>query len=117
MPQLFRTPSLFLGAARILAWFFWRDVPVTKPQARHPRRPILQYVQTEVPEDVLAVLRFSYFKQGVARKVEEYRLMEDEDCTELLRYVVDHALEQGADVSLLAAYDPEEIGLKYLKAG
>lgn len=65
----------------------------------------------------MAVLRFSYFKQGVTRKVEEFRLMEEEDCAELLRYVVDHALEQGADVSMLAAYDPEDIGLEYLQAG
>lgn len=87
----------------------------TKP--RHPRRPILQYVQGPVPDDVLAVLRVSYFHRGMARKVEEYRLMEEEDCAELLRYVVDDALERGADVSMLASYDPDEIGLEYLEAG
>lgn len=70
------------------------------------------YVQAPVPDDVLAILRFSYFRQGMAKEVEEYKLYQEEGCFELLRCVVDQALEQGADVSMIAPYDPDDLGLE-----
>lgn len=111
---MFRLPNVLGGAIRLLAWFFWRDPPMatTSPKPRQPRRPLLMYVQAPVPDEVLAVLRFCYFRQGIARQVEEYKLFEEEGCFELLRYVVDQALEQGADVSVIAAYDPKDLGLE-----
>lgn len=112
---MIRVPSLLTMTARFLAWFFWRDSPMSR-KPKQPRRPLLMYVQAPVPEDIIAVLRFSYFRSGMAREVEEHKLFQEDGCFELLRYLVDQALENGCDVSIIGPYDPEDLGLEPAEA-
>lgn len=83
-----------------------------KPQPKQPRRPILFIVKGPVPDDMVAVLRFSYFRQGRPRCVEEHSLFDEEGALQLLQMALDTALGQGADVSLITPYEPEELGLE-----
>ena len=88
----------------------------TKPQPRQPRKPILFFVKGSVPDEVVAVMRFSYFRQGRPRCVEEHRLFDEDGAIQLLHMALNTALGQGADVSLLTPYEPEELGLENLIA-
>lgn len=106
-------PNLFVGLLRIAAWLLWRP-PMAKPQPKQPRKPTLFFVNGAVPDEVIAVLRFCYFRQGRARRVEEYPLYEEEGVVELLHTALSVALNQGADVSVLTPYEFEELGLHNL---
>jgi hypothetical protein len=61
---------------------------------------------------VVAVLRFSWFRQGKPRSIVEHRLFAEEGCVELLHEALQQALGQGADVSVITPYEPEELGLE-----
>lgn len=110
----FKTPNLFLGLLRVAAWLLWRPPMATSTRPKPPRKPVLFFVNGPVPEEMVAVLRFCYFRQGRARKVEEYPLYNEEGVIELLHTALGSALGQGADVSVITPYDFEELQLQDL---
>ena len=112
----FNPPNVFLGLLRVAAWLLWRPPMATSTRPTPPRKPVLFFVQGPVPDEVVAVLRFSYFRRGRARKVEEYPLYDEEGAIELLHTALGSALGQGADVSVITPYDFEELGLQDLMA-
>lgn len=87
----------------------------TKP--RPPRRPTLCYCHGEIPDEVLAVMRLSWYKHGRVKHIEEAALMESDDGLLVLQHIVTEALEQGVDVTLLCAYAPEDVGLMQMQQG
>lgn len=86
----------------------------SKPQPKQPRKPVLFFAQGAVPDEVLAIMRFCYFRQGRAKSVEEYRLFDEDGAVELLHMALGTALNQGADVSVITPYDLEDLGLEDL---
>lgn len=110
----FSPPNLFLGLLRIAAWLLWRPPMATSTRPTPPRKPVLFFVNGPVPDEVVAVLRFCYFKQGRARKVEEFPLYDEDGVIELLHTALGSALGQGADVSVITPYEWEELGLQDL---
>jgi hypothetical protein len=80
-------------------------------QPRPPRRPTLCYCQGEIPDEVLAVMRLNWYKHGRVKHVEEAQLMECDDGLLVLQHIVNEALDQGVDVTLICAYAPEDVGL------
>ena len=106
--------NLFTGLLlRALYWLTW-SAPVatqTGTQPRPPRRPTLCYCQGEIPDEVLAVMRLSWYKHGRVKHIEEAQLMESDDGLLVLQHIVTEALDQGVDVTLICAYAPEDVGL------
>ena len=84
----------------------------TEPtQPRPPRRPTLSLTTGPVPDEVFAVVRTSWFKQGRPVEVDEFSIMECVDAHTIFQYAVGQALRQGADVSVMTMYPPEALGI------
>jgi hypothetical protein len=81
------------------------------PKAKPPRRPTLGYVVGDIPFELLAIVRVSWYRRGMAYEIEEYQIEESQDATEEFHYLVGGALRQGADVCVLTQYQPEELGV------
>lgn len=98
---------------RALFWFLWSAPVATQSESkpRPPRRPTLCYCQGTIPNDVLAVMRLSWYSHGRVRHVEEASLAESSDALLVLRHILSEALEQGVDVTMICAYDPKDIGI------
>jgi hypothetical protein len=85
----------------------------SKTQPRQPRRPILFHSRKVIHEDCVAVIRFSWFRQGRVRRVEEVTLVatdEETDWLEEVRCASLQALQCGADVSLIGPWTLEDLG-------
>lgn len=82
-----------------------------KPQARPPRKPTLGYTMGDIPFELLAVVRVSWYRRGTAYEVEEYQIPESSVAEAQFHYLVGRALRQGADVCVLTQYKPEELGV------
>ena len=81
------------------------------PQPKRPRRPTLGYTVGEIPPELLAVIRVSWFRRGRAYEVEEYQIEECPDAEHQFHYIVGTALRQGADVAVLTQYQPEQLNV------
>ena len=109
-----KPPNFFLGLMRVAAWLFWRD-PVAKsepPQPKRPRKPTLGYTVGDIPFELMAVVRISWFRKGMPYEVEEYQIQESEDASNQFHYIVGTALKQGADVAVLTQYEPASLGVE-----
>ena len=108
----FNPPNFFLGLMRVAAWVFWRDpVKPESPQPKRPRKPVLGYNVGDIPYELLAVIRVSWYRKGMAYEVEEYQIEESDDAQKQFAYIVGTALRQGADVCVLTQYEPEALGV------
>jgi hypothetical protein len=105
-------PNFFLWLLRLMGPFIWRDpVSTTKSKPKPPRRPTLAVIIGAVPDDVFAVIRMSWFRQGRPIEVEEFRIFECEEAFDIFHGTVGQALRQGADVSVMTTYSPEALGI------
>jgi len=109
----FTPPNFFVGLMRVAAWVFWRDpVKSEPPQPKRPRKPTLGYTVGDIPYELLAVVRVSWYRKGMAYEVEEYQIEESDDAPKQFAYIVGTALKQGADVCVLTQYEPEALGVQ-----
>ena len=109
---LLLTLNLFLWLARSLDWLSRRTtVSTTKSKPKPPRRPTLAVIIGPVPDDVFALIRMSWFRQGQPIEVEEFRIFEGEEAFDIFHGTVGQALRQGADVSVMTTYSPESLGI------
>lgn len=109
----FHTPNFFLGLLRAAAWLFVRN-PLAKPEPptpKRPRRPVFCYNVGDIPYDLFAIVRISWYRKGMPYEIEEYQIDESDDALNQFQYVVGSALKQNADVSVLTQYDPEALGV------
>jgi hypothetical protein len=107
-------PNFFLWLLRSLGWFFWRDpVSTAKSKPKPPRRPTLAVINGSVPDDVFALIRMSWFKQGRPIEVEEFRIFECDEAYAIFHGTVGQALRQGADVSVMTTYSAEALGIPH----
>ena len=104
--------KICLELLRFFAWLFWKDpVPATKSKPRPPRRPTLAVVIGPVPDEVYAIVRLSWFRQGRPIEVEEFQIYECDDARVLFQGSVGQALRMGADVSVMTTYSHESLGI------
>lgn len=98
---------------RALLWFLWSAPVATKSESKPkpPRRPKLAIYNGVIPEDLLAIVRLSWYKNGCVRHVEEARLDANHEAMLVLEHLVNEALEQGVDVTMICSFDPEDIGI------
>ena len=100
--------GLLLAASRL---FRSHSVSTAKPKPKPPRRPTLAVITGAVPDDVFALIRMSWFKQGRPVEVEEFRIFECDEAYAIFHGTVGQALRQGADVSVMTTYSAEALGI------
>ena len=99
----------------LLDWLTDRLVDVMiMIEPRPPRRQTLDYhVSTTLPDEVLAIIRISWYKNGKPDEIDEVALMEDGDNGyDAFHAVVTSALQRGANVSIRSGYRPEDLGIQ-----
>ena len=72
----------------------------------------LDYTVSELPDEILAIVRISWYKNGKADEVDETVLMEDgQNGYDAFAALVGSSLRQGANVSIRSGYKPEDLGI------
>jgi len=100
--------GLLLAASRL---FRSHSVSTAKSKPKPPRRPTLAVINAAVPDDVFALIRMSWFKQGRPVEVEEFQIFECDDAYAIFHGTVGQALRQRADVSVITTYSAEALGI------
>jgi hypothetical protein len=81
-------------------------------EPKKPRRQELDYHQCALPEEILAIVRISWYKDGKADEVDETVLLEDgQNGYEAFAALVGAALNRGANVSIRSGYRAEDLGI------
>jgi hypothetical protein len=98
----------------LLDWLTDRLVEVMiliDPQ-KSSRNSTLDYTVSDLPEEILAIVRLTWYKQGRADEVDETVLLEDgQDGYDAFAALVGSSLRQGANVSIRSGYKPEDLGI------
>ena len=97
------------GIASMLGWLLHRIMP-TAPQ--EPERQRILYVcEHELPPEVFALVRLTWYHKGKPHRVDEVVLEEEEDMMPGFANVIAEALKAGADVSIQTEYNSESLGI------
>ena len=81
-------------------------------EPKKPRRQELDYTVCDLPNEVLAVIRLTWYKNGKADEVDELRIMEDgQNGYDAFAAAVQGALTRGANVSIRSQYRTEQLGV------
>ena len=76
------------------------------------RTSTLDYTVSDLPEEILAIVRLTWYKQGKADEVDETVLMEDgQNGYDAFAALVGSSLRRGANVSIRSGYRPEDLGI------
>ena len=76
------------------------------------RNSTLDYTVSALPENILAIVRISWYKDGKACEADETVLMEDgQNGYDAFAALVSGSLSQGANVSIRSGYAPEDLGI------
>lgn len=66
----------------------------------------------QLPDDILAVVRTTWYRDGKPDEVDEITLLEDgQNGFDAFASVVQSALRRGANVSIRSQYKPEHLGI------
>lgn len=81
-------------------------------EPKRPRKQELDYHISALPEEVLAIVRVTWYKNGKADEVDQVTLMEDgQNGYDAFAALVGSALNRGANVSIRSGYAPEDLGI------
>jgi hypothetical protein len=81
-------------------------------EPKKPRKAQLSYTVAALPDEVLAIVRLSWFSEGKPKEVDEMILLEDGDSGyATFHAVVSTALIKGANVTISSSYRPEDLGI------
>lgn len=81
--------------------------------ARRPRKQQLFCSRKELPNEVIAVIRLTWYKNSMAYSVEELQIIDLMDETDkAVQMLIAEALKAGADVSVLTAQCPTRFGIE-----
>ena len=81
-------------------------------EPKRPRRQGIDFTICNLPEQILAVVRMKYYKNGKADEVDEMVIMEDgQNGYDAFAAAVRGALARGADVSIRSQYRPDQLGI------
>ena len=73
---------------------------------------MLDYTISALPENILAIVRVSWYKDGKADEVDETVLLEDgQNGYDAFKALVNCSLRRGANVSIRSGYKPEDLGI------
>ena len=81
-------------------------------EPQKPRRQELDYTKCNLPDNILAVIRTTWYKNGKPDEVDETILLEDgQQGFDAFATLVRTALAEGANVSIRSQYKPEQLGI------
>ena len=75
------------------------------------RQRVLYVSERELPPEIFAVLRLTWYKDGKPHRINEVILEEEEGIQDGFSEVVVEALKTGADVSILTEYNAASLGI------
>ena len=81
-------------------------------EPKPPRRQELDYHVCELPEEILAIVRISWYKNGKAHEIDETILYEEgQNGYDAFAALVSTSLRAGANVSIRSGYEPRDLGI------
>jgi hypothetical protein len=81
-------------------------------ELHRPRRQELDYHVSALPQEILAIVRVSWYVDGKPDEVDEMVLMEDgQNGYDAFAAVVSTALQRGANVSIRSGYAAADLGI------
>ena len=81
-------------------------------EPKRPRKPTLDYTVSALPDEILAIVRVTWYKDGRADEVDQVVMMEDgQNGYDAFAALVGSSLRQGANVSIRSGYMPEDLGI------
>ena len=76
------------------------------------RQSEIDYTMCKLPDEILAIVRMKYYKNGKADEVDQVVLYEDgQNGYDAFAAAVQGALTRGADVSIRSQYRPDQLGI------
>jgi len=77
-----------------------------------PRKQELDYHISRLPDEILAIVRVTWYCNGKPDEVDQVVLHEDgQNGYDAFAALVQHALKKGANVSIRSGYAPEDLGI------
>lgn len=81
-------------------------------EPKTPRQSLIDYTICNLPNEILAIVRMKYYKDGKADEVDQVILYEDgQNGYEAFAAAVQGALARGADISIRSQYQPDQLGI------
>jgi hypothetical protein len=88
------------------------DVMIWIDPMKDSRKSTLDYTVSVLPDNILAIVRISWYKDGKADEVDETVLMEDgQNGYDAFAALVTSSLNRGANVSIRSGYAPQDLGI------
>jgi len=76
------------------------------------RKATLDYTVSALPEEILAIVRVTWYKDGKADEVDQVVMMEDgQNGYDAFAALVTGSLNRGANVSIRSGYAPQDLGI------
>ena len=76
------------------------------------RKTTLDYTVSALPEEILAIVRVTWYKDGKADEVDQVVMMEDgQNGYDAFAALVTGSLNRGANVSVRSGYAPQDLGI------
>jgi hypothetical protein len=99
---------------RLLDWITDRlvDVMIRIDPMKYSRKSTLDYTVSVLPDNILAIVRVTWYKDGRADEVDQVVLMEDgQNGYDAFAALVTSSLNRGANVSIRSGYAPQDLGI------
>lgn len=81
-------------------------------EPKQPRRQTLDYHVCNLPDEILAIVRVTWYEDGKPKEIDEQVIMEDgNDGYAVFAELVGHSMHNGANVSIRSTYNPEDLGI------
>ena len=81
-------------------------------EPRKPRHQVLDYHVCSLPDEILAIVRVSWYKDGKTKEFDEQVIMEDgKNGYAAFAELVSYSMQNGANVSIRSSYNPEDLGI------
>jgi hypothetical protein len=81
-------------------------------EPKKPRQQELDYHVSNLPQEILAIVRVSWYVDGKPDEIDEVMLMEDgQNGYDAFAAVVTSALQRGANVSIRSGYAAADLGI------
>ena len=82
-------------------------------EPENPRQQELDYHVSALPDEILAIVRVSWYVDGKPDEIDEMVLMEDgQNGYDAFATVVSSALKRGANVSIRSGYAAKDLGIE-----
>ena len=81
-------------------------------EPKKPRKQELDYHVSALPDEILAIVRVSWYVDGKPDEIDEMVLMEDgQNGYDAFAAIVSSALQRGANVSIRSGYAAKDLGI------